>query len=380
MKAIDLSKIPYQKEMRAVSDYLTPVAVILLHVYALLALFLYGGYAVSFLVKMEVACMVAILLLQCYRIRRIWLWVVFLINGIMLLVLNSRHDAGKTILLYFALVIALLVFKQIAVSRSVFLTIHLLLAIGMTYFLGMSEPSALFTDYYLVLGKQLNPNFIGILGLACMMHWMCFFNMLRVKGFYRFLGQFCSAVLGLHYIFESKCRSALLGAAVFLVLYLIWWRPFSRRFYQVITVGTILVMLVFPNLYLRMAESAAEEEILGKHFFTGREAVWSEALPIIRENLLFGVGTSVEISSHHALLELMLVLGILPVITFILLSARPDGRAASHEVSRLAQMAFVGCLFVGIFESLFTIQYLYIFFLSFLLSAVEKETAGDARA
>ncbi len=377
MKKINFEKIPYIKEFQTLSDYLTPVAVILLHLYASLALLLYGNLTIPFLVKAELVCFIVLFVMQIHKMDRIWLWCVLLANVIFVPISTSRNPAGRFVIIYVGVLLALLVFKQAVISRTVFLTVHLLTALTLTYFLAMGGESHLYLDYYDVFGNHLNPNLFGILGLACMMHWVCYFNMLRVKAGYRFLGQALGVILGLHYVLDSDCRSALIGAAVFLLLLLVRWKPFSSRVCQIITIPVLAFMLWFPSAYVNMAEASEGKEVLGKLLFTGREDIWAEMIPVIKENLMFGLGTTQNVNMHHTLLELLLSLGLVPLVSFLLLCGRPDRRSGAYSVSRCAQMAFLGCLFVGIFESIFVIQYLYIFFLSFLLSAVEKEPAGD---
>ena len=377
MKKINFEKIPFLNELRTLSDYLTPVAVILLHLYASIVLLLYGNYTIPFLIKAELVCLAVLFVMQIHRMNKIWLWGVLLANVIFVPLSTSRNPSGRLVIIYVGVLLALLVFKQIVVSRTVFLTAHLIPALTLTYFLAMGGDSHMYLDYYEVLGYQINPNLFGILGLACMMHWVCYFDMLRVKVGYRLLGQALGVILGMYYIQHSECRSALIGAAVFVLLLLFRWKPFSNRVCQIVTIPVLAFMLWFPGAYVKLAETSEGGAVLGKLLFTGRQEIWATMIPIIKENLLFGVGTSQEVNMHHTLLELVLCLGIVPLISFLLLCGRPDRRSGDYTVSRGAQMAFLGCLFVGIFETIFIIQYLYIFFLSFLLSAVEKETAGD---
>ena len=377
LKSIDISKIPYIEQIRSLSEFFSSVIIILMHIYSCYMLTQYTEESAVTLLNVQLVCTVLLFVLQIPYIRRIWLWILLPINLILVFRILSHAPMQDFAKLYFVLILIVMLFRQIVIPRIVYQTVHLIVALFLTYILGIAKAIPHLGTYYQIFNHAVNENTIGILGLACMMHWMCFFEMLQVKTGYRLLGQMAGMILGLYYILHSGCRSALVAVVVFLLLYAVVWKPLSPRVYQVFSLLILAAMALFPIMYIRLSQQIDNIMIFGSGLLSGRESLWQPALEQIRDNPLWGAGMSEASSMHHILVELALRFGIIAAITFVMLCGQKEKRAAAYRSSRIAQISFLACMFVAFFESFFTDRYLSFFFLSFLLSAVEKKTVGD---
>lgn len=359
---------------RKISELLTPVLVVMIHIYACINLMYYCERPIDALLRVQYVCLLALLALQIHTMDRIWLWLLLLANAIMVPMAAERNIMSGFEIIYAVLLLALLAYRQIVLPRRVFLAMHLLSGIFLTWYVAVANPMRA-NGYYLVIDHAINPNMYGILCLAAMLHWMCFFEMLQVHTGFRLLGQGLAMVFGISLIPGSDCRSAMVALTVFLLLWLIWHRPWHRRLYQLMTVAIVAVLALFPIYYVRYAEQLADVMVLGSRLFSGREDLWVELFEWIRAEPIFGNGILFGSSSHHVLIELWTCLGVVPVISFALLCMRVDRRVKQRpcRISRIAQIAFLAALTIGCFESFFTDRYLSLFFLSFLLCAVEPE-------
>ena len=359
----------------SISEKSTPVILYVLHLAACVSFFFYQRTAImNGLLVLELLCFLLLAVFHYRSFRPTWLLVLMGLNVIFLPLSLLKHGGRYGLsIVYFGLVVALVVFNSIAVSRKTLLAIHLTVAMILTFLLGVAD-RGYNTIFYRLLGNEVNPNTYGILAFACMLHWLCAFEKMRIKVGYRLLGQFCGWILGLYYIMHSNCRSVLLASAILLLLQLVIWRPVSSKFRWWTLSIIAVVCLVFTVVYVVVYKHVENFRILNKRLFTGRERIWSEALLAIKGNFLLGVNTVERIPSiHNTMLQLWYDFGLIPVITVSILLGYTPKISAPVTVSKNAQIAFVSCMVIGFFESFLADPYLYIFFLPFLLTNVRSE-------
>ena len=243
--------------IRAITNALSYAVIILLHLYACRLLTKYGEEASMLLPRTQMILAGVLLFLQLPRIRKFPLLILLPAN--LWIVLHILRDAPMQDIakLYFLLILVLMAYRQVVIPRGVFLCIHLITALFLTYVLALAQPVPQMGPYYMVMDHPINVNTIGILGLACMMHWACFFEMLRIPKGCRLLGQLLGIILGMYYIIHSDCRSALAAAAAFLLLYLVIRKPMTPRVYQFFSLLVLSAMAIFPASARRVMRMSA---------------------------------------------------------------------------------------------------------------------------
>ena len=374
IRAVRLAEKPFFRITFKVMDILSMIALIVLFVLHCIAMTDYADTLASTLLHVQLIVISLLFVFQLRHIRQLGAWLVFLANAIMVPIIARQVPMGEFIEIYVLLILILIMFRQVGLPRGVFLAIHLICALFLTYFLGLAENMLAYPSYYYAFAHTYNENTVGILAVACMMHWGCFFDMLRVKVRYRILGQLLGMILGWYYVLHTDCRSALIAAVLFTVLYFFCFRVIPARLYQIVLSLALAVLVAFPFLYIKwssMVEHTNRFKMFGSTVFTGREKLWQTALDAVRENPWIGAGLSTTTSMHHVLVELGLRFGVIAVISFCLLLVFKDKRIGKCRTSRLAQISFLACMAIACFESFFTDRYLCIFFLSFLLTAVK---------
>ena len=372
-KSLRLAERPFGRIVCRVTDILSPILLLLIFACQCWALTKYTDPRASQLLNIQLIALVVLFVCQLRYLKRIGIWLVILANAIAVPIIVHQAPMGEFVKLYIALMLMLILFRQAVLPRWAFLVIHLMNALFLTYFLALAEKMVTYVNYYYVFRHAYNENTVGILAVACMMHWACFFGMLRVKKGYRLLGQLLGMILGFYYVHHSACRSALLASILFAVLYLIFRKPLSFRWMQILLAAALAVLAGFPLLYIRWSHQFENIKLLGDSAFSGREKLWEAAWYAVLEHPFAGAGLSIQSSMHHILVELALRFGIIAVLSFAVLLLLRDKRGERCSISRLAQISFVACMAVACFESFFTDRYLSFFFLSFLLSAVESK-------
>ena len=364
------------RHLKPVSARLTPAVIVILHILAVLSLLFYMRRVGTILLLVQFVCFILLLALNYRAIRSVRLAAFLAADVLAVLISVLLHPGYGVALTYLGTVIAVVIFRNIALSRRIYTVIHLISAIGLTYMLGMTTFT--YTPFLQMLGNEINRNFCGILAVMCLLHWLCAFDMMRIKPYYRLLGQALGVILGVSYVLQFQCRSSMLALAVVFALCICKWRAFSPRMQRMATVTVLITCLTFPFLYLAMYRRMPDVLILGKPLFSGREEIWLNVLRLFKEKPIFGYGTTVNEYTHHAMLHVALCLGIVAVIGWIVIHCFPCRIEGPYTARRLAQFAYLGGLFISFFEAFPFNHYAYIFFLSFLLSAVRTEGGEGA--
>lgn len=368
---------PWGRIVCLVADILSVAALFLIYVCQCWALTEYTAPFASRLLNVQLIALIVLFVLQLRRLKRIGIWLVILANAIAVPIIVHHAPMGEFVKLYIALMLMLILFRQMVLPRRAFLALHLMNALFLSYFLAMAEKMVAYENYYVVFMRGYNENTVGILGVACMMHWACFFGMLRIKKGYRLLGQLLGMILGFYYVNHSGCRSALLAVILFVLLYLVCFKPLPSRWLQAVMAAALVILAGFPLLYIRWSHQISYFKLFGQNAFSGREELWESALYAVLEHPFMGAGLSTQSSMHHILVELVLRFGIVAVLSFFVLLLLRDKRGEGCRLSRIAQISFLACMAIACFESFFTDRYLSFFFLSFLLTAV-KSNKRDA--
>ncbi len=381
-KLISWERTVYPR-ISSIAEKITPVILYLLHLLACIPFFFYQRTAiVNGILILELLCFFLLAVCHYRLFRPVWLLILMGLNVLFLpisLLLNGGYGMG---IVYLGLVVSLIVFNSISVSRKTFLVSHLTVAIILTFFLGVADRSY-YTVFYTVAGNEVNPNIYGILAFACMLHWLCAFEQMRIRSGYRLLGQFCGLMLGGYYIKESNCRTAMLAYIVLLMLLLlaaIVRKPLPPKFRWGFLTCIAVCCLLFTVVYVHMSQQMENIVFLNKTIFSGRNTIWEETFGLLKNHFLFGLDQREwSPSMHNTMLQIWYSLGLIPVITTIVLFGYSMGFPKQVKISRCAQISFIGCLVITFLESSLADPYLYLFFVSFLLSNVRTDSREELR-
>ena len=364
MRISNVLDYPVFRFLHSVSPRVTPLLVIVLHILSALSLcFYYVRNIPSILLIAECACLLLLFLFQVPALdRSIWLLLFLGGNAVSVLIAICLHQGYGIATTYICLFLSILLFRQITLSPKVYTVVHLITALFLTYLLGITDISSPHGSFYLIFDKWVNVNMYGIYALACLMHWVCFFDMLNVKRGYQILGQLASVILGLYYVNFSGCRSAMAVAILFVLGCVLVRRPFSQLTWRLLVGAVLMLNACFILACLYGPESFA---VTVDFVLSGRRDIWRELGGLIRQHPIFGNGTVYGQSAHNLLMELWSCLGIVPCISIYVLCMRKVSFNSDVYQHRIAQIAFLSCLPITIVESLFTDMYLYFLFVSF---------------
>ena len=193
---------------------------------------------------------------------------------------------------------------------------------------------------------------------------------------------------GIYMILLTRCRSALVGLAVFAVL-AAWFLLKRSRLVPPWLCATIIILpLIFAVLYL-LANDAGLLEAFGIWEEEGKNTdsrvkVWEKSFAIIREHLFTGdyailYNAENGIKQRHNLhVEVLTAYGLIPFILFViilLLCVLPIGEQAHTPKKQLPLLAFFAVIVAGTFEASFITGALGLYVLSggFLACAVMAE-------
>ncbi len=227
-----------------------------------------------------------------------------------------------------------------------------------------------------------NPNLTGVY----LMHAMLYLALLAYYTRYKLLRLLCGGLflVSLVILEETRCRSAMVGLAVFFLLAVVclWLKP--KRFSAPVSAFFLLLPLLFALLYLLanqiglLSVLSPEGGDLTSKSFTSRVIVWTEAMEFIGNHPLFGAYREISETAlgqrHNIHLDVLASYGIPVFLLFAALlhvCVLPIGEKADTPARQLALCAFFGIMAAGIFEAgLFSgTMGLYVFSGGFLLLA-----------
>ncbi len=99
------------------------------------------------------------------------------------------------------------------------------------------------------------------------------------------------------------------------------------------------------------------EEMMGKSVYTGREAVWAEALSLAKNNLFLGFSNKIDfngyLSAHNSLLAILCYFGVLGLI-FSICVIYLSFKKLNDKCNSISAVAILAALVVMCFETVLT--------------------------
>ena len=234
---------------------------------------------------------------------------------------------------------------------------------------------------YTIRGDEFNPNVFGMFILALYFQTFLYFgNKLNGKCI-KFMFFTIITLLAFKYINISNSRSSLISIGIFLILYIV--KIVNLRNYRKMLFCMVIMILIFPFIYLSVIKLVGNIEWLGKSIFT-RRLVWQSAISLIKTHPVIGCGTKADMlathtgmyttSAHNVFLGIWKTLGIVPLITLMIYLVQ--GKNINHvsKDNYLAKKAFLCSMLVCIFETMLNDSDIYLFFITLLMTIKENET------
>lgn len=141
------------------------------------------------------------------------------------------------------------------------------------------------THYNALYGIHTGSNTAGLVALiSVVLSDVC--RRITLKGRY-FL--YINILMQIALVVLSKARSALVGLMIYYIIY-IFMTVKSRRIKRLFTVTALMgaIALPFASNLLFSSNALTKSEELG--FFSGRLLIWNQAVKVIRDRFMFGVG------------------------------------------------------------------------------------------
>lgn len=299
------------------------------------------------------------------------------------------HSGIGIALSFFNLLVSILLFNNLAISKKRKKLLHLLSAAPLLLLylisnVGVAGGGGAMLDFS---GYSLNPNVVGMLWLAVFFHAFCYVNLMKISKIKRLMCLCACTVISACVICLTGCRSAIISLVIFLGL--LWLCrlykgeiPYSH--YKTASLVILCSSLLFTFVYVRLSHRFDDVTVLGKELFTGREIVWQSAYGLISESFLFGNGTDLLLdtvegakttSAHNMLLSFWYTLGFVPTLIVTVLFVNRVRNKSEYKRDRVTQVALISSLFICFFESFLADSSLQIFFSLFLISNICKEEA-----
>ena len=362
---------------------ITSIMLIILTVVSAAALFAYWNDAFNrIMILFDMAVLIFLgLLNNILSDKRII--IILCVNLVSLMITMMYHHSFGVTIVFLNLLLACFVFNQIQVDRRTYQLMHLICAVLWTI-ISLSAKKGIFpvnggTEIfnYQSLGVVLQKNFVGITALGSMFHWACLIELFRVKRLNKILVMIFVFVVFINKIIESKCRSAMIAAIAFGVLYIIVWSDIPYRFYYLIVLGIIVASGLYTIYYVKNIVELDLEDVMGLSTFS-RLGTWNAALALIYKYPIFGSGTDMKMtiydSAHNTVLSILKTVGIIPTVTYafcLVKRFKPDIKKASY--SRVSQIALIAGMAVSFFESYYVESFFSIVFLIFLINPEPEE-------
>ena len=291
-----------------------------------------------------------------------------------------NHSLGTVFTCYNIFLLSYLL-NNIQFKREQLRKIHLLIVVLLGIFMVTLDFSPNYESYrvFQMNGEEININAFGILVLAFYYHFLILLNCVFKKGIKYFLF-LCVTPLTIYLIEISGCRSAYLALIAFLALYLN--KNFKMEQYNKVLFIVVLIAIVFPFIYLEIADKLAGLELGGKSLLT-RQYVWESAIQLIKQYPIFGSGTIYKMqstadelytsSAHNVFLGLWKTVGFIPMIIFAFRLNKGKNMQFISEQNGIKKKMFLSCLFLCIFETLLNDSDTYLFFMTLLLTEMDEE-------
>jgi len=355
----------------------------LLPVLAFLNMVKYTNKKFEIIVLIATFAVMACLLLLTKVNRKPTVLVLLMLNAASLTVTGIFYSSWGSIVQFLNLLLMMFVFNEVVISKKTYRRIHFISFALLTFYLmTLKIVNNNLSRVYDLWGNRINPNLVSVLFFAAFLHLMCYLDAFKMPKKFGGLVKIAAAVFFFIKIDQYESRSILLAFALFWVLAIFIKKDVTYIKIKTIVVIVLAISVLFSLLYVIMHIRLGEVQILGKSLYTGREIIWRSAFEQIVDSPIFGSGNvskfdsvngTMTYASHHTVLGLWKILGIVPLLTFIFsLVARRTQRAPANEL-RLPKIIIVSILPICFFESFFIDAAIYVYFTLFLLRHTEKE-------
>ena len=340
--------------------------------------------------KFEIAILLATLgamacLLVLTRVnRKPSVIVLLMFNAISLTITGIFYSSLGSIVQFLNLILMLFVFNEIAIEKKTYRRIHFLtFALLIFYLMTLKILDGNLSHIHDFWGNKVNPNLVSVLFFAAFLHLMCWLDAFNIPKLVGFPIKVAAAIFFLIKIDQYESRSILISFALFLVLAIFVRKDMKFIRIKGIVVTVLIISVVFSLIYVLMHIRLGDDvKILGKSLYTGREIIWKSAFEQISDNPIFGSGNvskfesihgTTTYASHHTVLGLWKILGIVPLLTFVFCLVRKRTGIAPANELRLPKIIMISVLPICFFESFYIDAAIYVYFTLFLLRHTEKE-------
>ena len=232
---------------------------------------------------------------------------------------------------------------------------------------------------YTCFGMLMNENCIALLSLSCMFHWLCIIEQLPFRKATRLLIAAAVSAFPVWRMIQAGCRSVLLTAIIFVILYIALRKPIPYRTFYLIVLAVIICSFGFTIVYSMYIERLGLGEVMGRDSLS-RVYIWEAAFDLIKKYPIFGSGTEIQMamldSAHNTVLSWMKTIGLIPTVTyaFFLARRRPD---TEGTYSKVAQLVVIASLLISFFESFYADSMFCMSFMLFFLQPGESSKTTE---
>ena len=309
--------------------------------------------------------------------------IVLCINVASLLVTMAFHRSMGVTILFINVLLASFIFNNIHVEKHTYICIHAIpaifwsvmciAAVSGSFYYGETYLGETYWGYT-CFGMLMNENAIALLSLSCMFHWLCIIEQLPFRRATRILIAVAVSAFPVWRMIQAGCRSVLLTAIIFVILYLALRKPIPYRTFYLIVLAVIICSAGFTIVYSMYIESLGLGDIMGRDSLS-RVYIWEAAFDLIKKYPIFGSGTEIQMamldSAHNTVLSWMKTIGLIPTVTyaFFLARRRPD---TEGTYSKVAQLVVIASLLISFFESFYADSMFCMSFMLFFLQPGES--------
>lgn len=232
----------------------------------------------------------------------------------------------------------------------------------------------------IINGVSYNPNLYSNLLLAAAMLSFVVVDETSWRKSVRIIIKICSFALFLWLIYRTGSRNSLFCWALFALLYLIFRKRELKnavKFYY----AMIIVALLLPLLYMLSAKIfGTDTVILGKHLYSGRQAIWEEVFSLIGKNWFFGYSNKTMYldyytDAHNAFLAVWGNLGLVPFVGLVYFWGKnfyANKATKNCLINRTKMLALIVLILYSTFELSFMDAGRFFLLIPFLFDKTEK--------
>ena len=301
---------------------------------------------------------------------------ILFLNASSLIVTMAFHKSFGVTIVFANLLVACFIFNNIQVKKNVFIGMHLIVAVLWSILVFCAVRGGYMNEvgdylHYKSLGVLYHKNTIGIAALGSLYHWSCLIHSIPVRELTRNIISLPVFVVFILKIVETDCRSAIMAAIIFVVLYCFVRREIPYKYYYVIVIIGIICSGIFTIYYVNNVVELDVGDVMGRNPFE-RLGVWKAAHALIKGYPIFGSGTDYKMmmfdSAHSTVLSILKTIGIIPTISYALSLVMRCRNNIKKKYFRISQIAVISGLMVSVFESFYVESYLYLPFLLLLIN------------